>query len=196
MRSLLLWPLLLPLAVSAPIPAPSEPICRAASLSAPDPLPNDAYQGFVGDWTGVLEYRDFQSNERVKLPTWLDVKLSANGAGLDFTYTYDDGPGKIVKELSHIAIDAERHTFIVTSDRDKSEDVYQLSGLESFANTGRGTLQLTGTGTENDHKVDVRITIKLGRNSYSFQKETRVPGADFLFRDGYTFVRRNPPSAP
>ena len=152
-------------------------------------------QGFIGEWTGVLEYRDFQSDDRVKLPTWLTVQASPDGASLDFAYTYDDGPNKIVKEISRVTVDSQTRTFTFTSDRDNSRDVYQLSGIESFAAAGRGTLQLTGSGSENGKKVDVRITIKLGRNSYTYQKETRLAGADFLFRDGYTLVRRNPPAA-
>jgi hypothetical protein len=62
-----------------------------------------------------------------------------------------------------------------------------------FATKTRGTLTLTGTGTENDKKVDVRITITLRRNLYTYQKETRLPGQEFQFRDGYTFTRKQPP---
>lgn len=32
------------------------------------------YSAFEGKWTGVLEYRDYQSDKRVQLPTWLEVK--------------------------------------------------------------------------------------------------------------------------
>jgi hypothetical protein len=59
-----------------------------------------------------------------------------------------------------------------------------MSGFDKFSATGTGSLQLTGTGMENDKKVGVRITIKLGRNFYRYLKETRLPGADFQFRDG------------
>ena len=192
MRGLLVWSLLL---------LPSGPgqtllsvdMDRSAHAQSSVTSVSNIYQGFVGDWTGVLEYRDFQSDGLVKLPTWLTVQASPDGASLDFAYIYDDGPNNIVKEVSHVTIDSQTRTFTFTSDRDNSRDVYQLGGIESFANAGRGTLQLTGSGTENGKKVDVRITIKLGRNSYTYKKETRLPGADFLFRDGYTFVRRNPP---
>jgi hypothetical protein len=55
------------------------------------------YTGFVADWTGELEFRDYQSDGRVKLPTLLDVKLSADGHSLRFHYVYDDGPNKVVE---------------------------------------------------------------------------------------------------
>ena len=52
---------------------------------------------------------------------------------------------------------------------------------------------MTGPGTENDRKVDVRITIAVRRNLYTYEKDTRLPGPEFQFRDGYTFRRKEPP---
>jgi hypothetical protein len=82
-----------------------------------------------------------------------------------------------------------------TSDRDKPTDIYALQGLDEFSKLCRGTLILTGPGKENDKPVDVRITLTLGRNLYTYRKETR-PGEDFKFRDAYTFTRAEPPSIP
>ncbi len=151
------------------------------------------YEPFIGAWTGELEYRDFQSEQRVKLPTWLVVQLSPDGRGMQFHYTYDDGPTKVVEELAAVTVDTQNSTFTVTSDRNKSKDTYQLAGQEKFAAAGRGTLELTGPGIENDQKVDVRITIKVGRNFYRYEKETKLAGGGFQFRDGYNFTRRDPP---
>lgn len=146
----------------------------------------------VGDWVGVLEYRDFQSDARVQLPTWLSVRPASDANSVTLTYTYDDGPAKTVIEKSTVSIDSALKRYTVTSDRDHSTDSYQVEGLESLAAKHRGVLVLSGSGTENDKKVDVRITITIGRNLYKFVKETRLPGQDFLFRDGYTFTRRDP----
>jgi hypothetical protein len=151
------------------------------------------YEPFIGAWTGELEYRDFQSDQRTKLPTWLVVQLSPDGRGMQFHYTYDDGPTKVVEELAAVTVDTQNSTFTITSDRNKSKDIYQMSGQDKFAAAGKGTLELSGTGTENDHKVEVRITIKVGRNFYRYEKETKVAGGNFQFRDGYNFTRRDPP---
>jgi hypothetical protein len=153
------------------------------------------YEPFIGAWTGELEYRDFQSDQRVKLPTWLVVQLSPDGRGMQFHYTYDDGPSKVVEELAAVTIDPQGSTFTVSSDRNKSKDTYQLAGIEKFAAAGKGTLELTGAGTENDQKVDVRIVIKVGRNFYRYVKESKIAGGTFQFRDGYSFTRRDPPIA-
>ncbi len=168
-----------------------------AQLAA-TPLPpaislDQVYSGFVGDWVGQLEYRDFSNNSRVFLPTWLCVTRSSDGRSLQFAYIYDDGPNQTVKELSVVSIDTAASIVTFTSDRDHSRDTYKVAGLDDFASKSRSTLTLTGTGTENDKKVDVRITITLRRNLYSYQKETKLPGTGFLFRDGYTFTRKDPP---
>ena len=169
---------------------------RAQLAPTPPPpaiSPDHVYSGFVGDWVGQLEYRDFSNNSRVLLPTWLRVTRSSDERSLQFAYIYDDGPNKTVKELSVVSIDITASTVTFTSDRDHSSDTYKVAGLDDFASKSRGTLTLTGTGTENDKKVDVRITITLRRNLYSYQKETKLPGMGFLFRDGYTFTRKDPP---
>jgi hypothetical protein len=165
----------------------------AATPSQPATSLDQVYGGFVGDWVGQLEYRDFSDNSRVFLPTWLRVTRSTDGRSLEFAYVYDDGPNKTVKELSAFSIDTAATTVTFTSDRDHSTNTYKVAGLDNFASQGRGTLTLTGVGTENDKRVDVRITITLRRNLYSYQKETRLPGQKFLFRDGYNFTRKEAP---
>ncbi len=149
------------------------------------------YRGLVGEWVGQLEYRDYSSNERVFLPTCLTVKAGAGGKSVQLVYTYDDGPNKTVKELSTVVLD--QATATCTSDREHSSDTYKAEGLAEFAKTGRGKLVLTGTGVENDKKVDVRITIAVRRNLYTYVKDTRLPGQEFQFRDGYTFTRKETP---
>jgi hypothetical protein len=167
----------------------------ATGQTPPPSLSNldQIYSGFEGDWVGQLQYRDFGNDSRVFLPTWLRISRTADGRSLQFDYTYDDGPTKTVKETSLLTIDPAAGTFTVTSDRDHSSDVYKLAGLSEFSAKGRGSLTLTGTGTENDKPVDVRITITVARNLYTYRKETRLAGAEFLFRDAYTFTRKDPP---
>jgi hypothetical protein len=151
------------------------------------------YNGFVGDWVGQLEYRDYGDNSRVFLPTWLAISRSADGRSLRFAYTYDDGPNKTVKEVSLLVLDAAAGTATFTSESDHSGTKYRAAGLAEFSGNGTGKLILTGSGTDNDKKVDVRITMALRRNLYTYVKETKLPGQEFLFRDGYTFTRKQAP---
>ncbi|MGA9354913.1 MAG: hypothetical protein WBV46_14575 [Terriglobales bacterium] len=163
------------------------------SSPSPAALQIQIYAALTGFWTGQLEYRDFQSDKHVALPTWLEVTAADGGKSLQFIYTYDDGPTKTVTEISTLTIDPAAHRYTVTSDRDHSSDTYQITTLDQGKN-GRYQVSVTGTGTENDKPVDVRITIIIDRNLYRFTKETRPAGQDFHFRDGYTMTRRNPPA--
>src|SRR5271165_1096801 len=86
------------------VPAQQAPSANAAkNVTAP----------FVGEWTGQLEYRDFQSDERVHLPAWLTVKPGSLANTLEFTYTYDDSPSKVVVERSVVTIDPAARRYMV-----------------------------------------------------------------------------------
>ena len=150
-------------------------------------------ENLTGEWVGQLEYRDFRTNERVFLPTWLIMTPGRDGASVKFNYTYDDGPTKTVREELTLAISAGAKTATTSSNRDHTSETYMVSGLEEFAKVNRGTLVLTGPGKENDKPVDVRITITLRRNLFTWVKETKHTGEDFKFRDGYTFTRKEAP---
>ncbi|WP_353070067.1 hypothetical protein RBB75_07600 [Tunturibacter empetritectus] len=163
-----------------------------ANAQAPQ---KDLNANFVGKWVGQLEYRDFQSNAQVFLPTWLIITETTDQKALQFNYVYDDGPSKTVRELMIVTLDPVVSKITFTSDRDKSSDTYTLQGLDDFSKTGRGTLILSGPGKENDKPVDVRITLTLRRNLYTYRKETRRQGEDFKFRDAYTFTRAEPPTS-
>lgn len=148
----------------------------------------------TGSWTGVLEYRDYQSDGRVKLPTWLMV--SPDGAVLRFNYIYDDGPTKTVTEASRVTIDADKSTWtIISSDPKDAPDVAVIDGLTRLKN-GRGVLVLTGKGTDNNKPADVRTTIRVGRNILEITRETKQVGEEFKFRHAYTFTRSAPPAGP
>ena len=165
-----------------------------SSAQAAAPPPKDLNANFVGKWTGQLEYRDFQSNAQVFLPTWLTVTETPDQKSLQFNYVYDDGPTKTVRESMTVTLDPATAKMSFISDRDHSSDTYDVQGLEEFAKLGRGTLVLTGRSKENDKPVDARITLTLRRNLYTLRKETRHEGEDFKFRDAYTFTRAEPPS--
>jgi len=152
----------------------------------------DLQKALTGTWVGTLEYRDFSepatSTKRVKLPTWLDVQ--ATGADLRFHYVYDDGPAKTVEETSLIRIDPAH--YIVLDAAGKVESSYAIAGFDQLRG-GRGVLTLTGKGTENDAAVEVRTTLRVGRNILEITRETAASGQPFTFRHAYTFVRAAPP---
>ncbi len=176
------------------------------AAQAPAAAPSDLNAAFLGDWTGQLEYRDYATNERTFLPTWLKITESADHRSLFFSYVYDDGPTKTVREHVGFVLDPAARKATLT-DRDEtsskvktSVSTYDVSGLDEFRKTGRAVLVLTGDGEDNDKPADVRITITLRRNLYTARKEVRAKGSvddnDYQFRDGYLFTRAQPPAAP
>ena len=151
----------------------------------------------VGKWAGVLEYRDYSkpesSTDRVQLPTWLTVASAHEG--LYFDYTYDDGPAKVVSSHSTVLIDLGSNTYKVMS-TDSVAETYTIAGDEKLRD-GHGELVLSGPGTENGKPIDVRTTLRIGRNILTMLKETRPAGSaePFAFRDRYVFTRATAPQA-
>lgn len=72
------------------------------AAQAPAAAPSDLNAAFVGDWTGQLEYRDYTTNERTYLPTWLKILESADHRSLVFRYVYD------VVEGEDVGVDVRR----------------------------------------------------------------------------------------
>lgn len=141
----------------------------------------------AGKWKGQLEYRDYSNDRRVKLPTLLEVRKTADNKTLGFQYTYDDGPGKTVSSSETVLLDLQARRYIVSDGKEKTE--YRIAERKQTPLPNTQRLVLTGAGTENGKPVEVRKTITLTTNTLTILKETRVEGADFLFRNQYTFTR-------
>jgi len=155
----------------------------------------DLQTAMTGQWVGVLEYRDYSepagSAKRVKLPTWLAVE--AAGPDLKLKYVYDDGPTKTVMEVATVHVDEAAGTYVVTDAKGKPE-LARVAGMEKLKE-GRGTLVLSGTGEENDARVEVRTTLRVGRNILEITRETAAAGQPFMFRHSYTMVRAAVPKS-
>ncbi len=166
------------------------------SMSAAPPEMSALQRALAGSWAGTLEYRDYSesaaSSKRVKLPTWLDIEPV--GADLRFRYVYDDGPTKTVTEMSIVRIDPATARYTASNRSGKVEDSYAIAGLDQLRQ-GRGTLILTGTGTENNAPVEVRTTLRIGRNILEITRETAAAGQPFAFRHAYLLVRTSPPAS-
>ena len=178
-----------------------SPQLLPAQTPSPAPLvvavdPPHLTAAFAGEWTGKLEYRDYQTNGRVALPTLLSASASTDGRELTLNYTYDDGPGKTVHEIEIFTLFPRTGTATLMSGANHAIESFTVSGLDDFARNGLGTLILTGKGTENDKPVEARITVAVSLDTFTWVKETRAAGSPnpFAFRDGYTFTRTAAPS--
>lgn len=177
-----------------PATSPTAPTSGPqASLEASDPLT----RALVGQWTGLLIYRDYSepasSTKRVQLPTWLTISRQPEGLRLKFVY--DDGPNKTVTSESTLVLDTHAATYSVLG-TDGTVERYSIGGLQQLKD-GRGTLLLSGPGTDNSKPAEVRTTWTIGRNILSWLEEVKPSGSGeaFVFRHQYTLVRSQPPSA-
>lgn len=153
--------------------------------------PGELAKALIGQWVGVLEYRDFSepagSAKRVKLPTWLTIE-SAGGTRLTWRFVYDDGPAKTVKEVETVGVDEAGARYRIFGEDGKVKDTFTIEGLAALR-AGRGTVTLLGTGTDNGAAVAVRTTMRVGRNILEITRETGPAGAPLAFRHSYTMVR-------
>ncbi len=150
----------------------------------------------LGNWKGTLEYRDYKTDKRVTLPTEI-VATAHKPDGIELSYTFEDGPGKIVRWTSIVRLDlpAKRYfTQTITDGKpdDKRTEYQIISGAEAFQKEGKGTLQMIGKGIENGKDVDVWQTLTLDAGTYTLLRETRpaaTPQGEFLFRHVYRMAR-------
>ena len=176
------------LLVSAGLPAQTTPA----------QIKSDLRSALLGDWAGVLEYRDYSepatSTKRVTLPTWLSI-ADADPAKLKWQYVYDDGPTKTVEETDIVTFDPETSTYSEV-DNAKPAQVFKVTGYDAL-HSGRGTLVLTGSGTDNDKPSETRVTMKIQRNLIEIVEETRPAGSTeaFVFRHAFRFTRAIAPGS-
>jgi hypothetical protein len=167
-------------------------------LTPPAQIQSDLQQALTGNWTGVLEYRDYSepatSTKRVQLPTWLSITPA--GSSQTWHYLYDDGPNKLVEETDTISFDPSTSTY-TESDNGKPLHTFKVSGYDTLR-TGRGQLVFLGSGTDNDKPAETRITLILRRNLLTLLEETRPAGSSdpFAFRHSFCFTRATPPQSP
>lgn len=176
----------------------SLPVLAPAQTPAP-PAPDAALtQALTGDWVGVLEYRDYSepatSTKRVDLPTWLTISASGKTTSTTWSYTYDDGPSKVLQETDTVNFDLATNSYSEASNG-KPASAYTVNGYDTLKD-GRGILVLHGAGTDNDKPSETRITMTIRRNLLEITEEVRPAGSSdpFVFRHMFRFTRAHPPA--
>lgn len=135
------------------------------------------FSKIAGRYEGTLEYADYQTNKRVTLKTWLEIKADGSNDAAIFSYSYDDF-GKTVAEQSRHRIDRRAKKYFVDADE------FAIKEL-AFANSA-GKIILLGKQIDNETLEPIRKTFSFDRDSLTFLKETRQP---FEFRNEYKFKR-------
>ncbi|HJP82056.1 MAG TPA: hypothetical protein VJ835_01000 [Fimbriimonadaceae bacterium] len=170
-------------------------IVALASQTAPrDPIggqtPGTLAAALGGVWVGTLEYRDVQTDKRVRLASILRVTPGPSGQSFTFRYIYDD-PAKVIQSTSTVRIG--EGTYTVSPEGEPSIQ-YRMNGMNKL-NGGFGTLTLEGETSEDGRKVDVRTLIRVSAQNLSIRRDSRFEGTkQWKFASDYRYSRVQQPA--
>jgi len=131
-----------------------------------------------GAWTGTLDYRDYRKDTRTTLPTMMTCD------GQTLAWTFDDGPGKIVKSSESWTFDASQQVLQISNGRNTPE-AWQVVEARLSADGLSATVVLDGTSRENNRTVIARKIVTREGNRLRITKMTRGAGEPFLMRQSY-----------
>lgn len=157
-------------------------------FTAPFVNPTGVLSGVAGHWTGALEYRDYQSDARVTLPTTLTATMGLGGQSVALAFTYSDGARGTVEGGFTLTLDLAEE--ILAKKTIEGTDLYRIEHTDADDRDVPLSWTLWGRGVENGVAVDVRETLTVTETTLSWLRETRVPGGSFAFRNAYRLERR------
>lgn len=153
-----------------------------------DPIPQEFLSASEGEWTGTLEYRDYQPpHKRVTLATELYASLSSPNE-LTLHYVFDDGPHKIVHSYDRLQIDlvaktlrwsglkAEDTSICTILSAQKSGDAFEIVAQRESIDDGKKKL--------------IRYHLTLGAARFEIAKDEGPDPETLAFADRYLFRRK------
>ncbi|MBI3792131.1 MAG: hypothetical protein HY275_14805 [Gemmatimonadetes bacterium] len=167
-------------------------VSTLGAIAAP-PTARQVHAGFAGHWTGTLRYRDYQDSSRfVTLPTQLDATVAPDSSFVTLDFTYDDGPGKTVRDRDQLDLDVARRTVRWGSaEKADARSRYDVTSLEGGAAGQPIRLGLERDGQDDNRPARMRESVTIGPSEIRILKEVRfAPGAQWIFRHEYRFAPR------
>ena len=131
-----------------------------------------------GAWKGILDYRDYSNDTRATLSTIMQSD------GIMLAWTFDDGPGKIVRSTERWAFDPAGRLLTITSGKNAPEQ-WRVAEARISVDGSSLTIVLDGTSKENGRKVIARKILTRDGNRIRITKLTRLAGEPFLMRQSY-----------
>ncbi|MEM9064450.1 MAG: hypothetical protein AAGB51_03055 [Planctomycetota bacterium] len=180
-----------PLAVPIAAIAIASPSLVAADFNAKSA--RSVLDSLSGRWEGTLEYKNYGSGERVKLPSTMTVEPSMLTLSASRVITFTD-PGYVVRNEDIVTFDPESarlQSVSITSGEYSSADQYTI---ESWEPTGPNnwTLVLSQEGQDDNRPADIRLTQTYDGASFRSRKDVRYTddgAGDWEFRNEITYER-------
>lgn len=140
------------------------------------------YDFLIGSWEGDLEYLDYGDDEtRVTLPTWLVVGRASEGAGLEFSFQFEEPDGSTVEGGDRFYETAEGVYF---------GDPWQVESRQTPGSDGSYRLVLFRQGSDNERPASLWTTIEQAGEALMITKTVRYAGGDETFqRNQFRFQR-------
>jgi len=136
----------------------------------------------IGEWTGALEYLDYQDNSsRVSLPTDLSVKPKKGKLKLRFAYL--ESSGKIVRGKDEVVYDEEKVEW--------GGKAWDIQSVDEGSVAEGWEMVLIREGMDDDRPAILRQTIRRKNDELTVLKEVQYEGVDtFGFRNVYRFGKK------
>ncbi|MBU2166835.1 MAG: hypothetical protein KKF88_03250 [Alphaproteobacteria bacterium] len=144
------------------------------------PSPTELRLGLVGNWTGALGYRDYQSDELFEIPVTINVTSPGDGRTLIQQSVFDDGPGDPVWVTTVTLEDPEASTLTSASFRAGREVGVSIETvhLARYVGPTRWTLIDEQIGSDDDAPAEIRVTTTREDDYVESVKVVRPVGAD------------------
>jgi len=136
--------------------------------------------GLAGEWSGVLEYRDYQSDGLVELPVRTTIRTPGDGATLVQQSLFDDGPGRPVW-ITTVSLDdpvAGLSTSASYRAGGSPELATESLTLAEASGPADWTVIYSRTGEDDDQPAEMRVTQRRRGDALTATKEVRPVGAD------------------
>lgn len=150
-----------------------------------DDKPGPALAAIEGEWSGTLQYRDYQPpHAQVTLPARVFVvALGPDALGLH--YIFGDGPGKVVHSYEQWSFDLAARTLSWFSGKPGHPSrARALASDRSEDATRTFVFDCQGQG-----ETGKRYTLQLGARAWTFQEEEARTDGTWQRRNRYDFTR-------
>jgi len=141
--------------------------------------PESRYDFLLGSWEGELEYLDYGDNEtRVTLPTWLVVKRSDIGPGLEASFLFEEPDGSTVEGGDRFYETREGLVF---------GELWAVDSWESPAPDGTHRIALSRQGLDDERPAMLWTVIERSKDRLTLTKTVRYGDGAVFQRNQFRF---------
>lgn len=158
------------------------------NIAAEDVPAQTIAASLAGDWQGHLEYRDYRTDKRVRIPHARRVLAAPDASYLLSALEFTDPGYKVYNaEVLTFAGDQVKIAFVGSG----SIDLDAVT-MERFEETSDGwAATFTGSGEDAGQPAAIQFAWRLAGDELSIEKRVKTTGeADFSFRNGVVLQRQ------